>query len=277
MQNLKWVTLSFLLVLLAWRILEALTTMNIYAKFSDLRPLPIFVDVLYKGIKVGTVVSSKHSDDYEYTILKIKLPKKMVLPDNVFARLMIEKRRFRDYDYIEIIKPQEISENRLQARATISGDSMVDMKNYFANQNKNDIELVKENLYKASESLLTTIDGIGALFSILQDVVLANQTNISNFSKGLAIGADNFGEFSTKINSATKQEYIEDSFSALRSSLQNFDSTTSTIKSSVPIILDNVTITSDNLKGLTSDVSNTLKSPFGGVKLLFGSRKSVCN
>ena len=110
---------------------------------------------------------------------------------------------------------------------------------------------------------------------ILQDVVAENQTNIKTFSKGIAVGANNFGEFSTKINSATKQEYIEDSFSALRSSLQNFDSTTSTIKSSMPLILDNVTKTSDNIKDITSDVSNTLNSPFGGFKLMFGSRR--CN
>ena len=109
----------FVIFLLVWRIHTALTTYHITAKFKEMKPLPHHIQVLYKGLKIGNVISVKHSDDLEYTLIKLRLPKKIKLPHNVIANLMIEKRRFYDYDYIELVKPESTSEECLTSNSEI--------------------------------------------------------------------------------------------------------------------------------------------------------------
>ena len=133
-----------LLSILLWLILDNLNSFYINAEFKELKPLPPIIIVHYKGIKVGRVVSSKHSTDFEHTILRIKLhPKKLNLPANSIAKLMIEKRKFYHYDYIEIIKPEEASKDRLKQNDTIKGVSTIDAKNFLANQDKETLEQIK--------------------------------------------------------------------------------------------------------------------------------------
>ena len=141
------ICIILLLSILLWLILDNLNSFYINAEFKELKPLPPIIIVHYKGIKVGKVVSSKHSTDFEHTILRIKLhPKKLNLPANSIAKLMIEKRKFYHYDYIEIIKPEEASKDRLKQNDTIKGFSTIDAKNFLANQDKETLEQIKTNL-----------------------------------------------------------------------------------------------------------------------------------
>ena len=90
-----WVICSlvaFLIALLFWRIYVELSTYHVIAKFNEMRPLPHHIQVLYKGLKIGNVVSAKHSDDFEHLLVTLRLPKNIKLPANVVAHLMIEKR-----------------------------------------------------------------------------------------------------------------------------------------------------------------------------------------
>lgn len=272
-QFLRILFFSSLLLVLAWRILDTVTSVVVYVRFKELRPLPTFVNVLYKGVKIGRVISIKHSEDYEYTILKLRLhPRTLNLPENVVAKLMIEKRRFRDYDYINIEKPEIPSEFKLKPEMYIEGITLIDSKTYLANQKKEDLEGIKENFYQASESLLTTIDGLSSLISILQESVVNNNPNINKLTNELATSAKNLSELTSKINSGVNLYTIENSFEAIESTLQNIDESSNVVKKSLPVLLDESIKSLGNINEITSSVSSKLNSPLGGLRLLFGGK-----
>lgn len=268
----------FFIVLFFWKICDSLTSFYVTARYKEMKPLPFSVDVLYKGLKIGRVVSSRHSDDFEHTILKLKLhPKTIIIPDNVIAFLKIEKRRFGDYDYIELIKPENPSETRLVSGMSIVGESMIDTKNYFSNQRKDELEEIKDNLYKASESLVTTIDGIGALFSLIQEVISSNESYIKQFTKGLSTGANNISSFTSKLDNATSQERIENSLRAIEGSFNNVEGISSSVKESLPLLIQESTSTVTSIGDIASGVSTSLNKPFGGLRLLFGKSGKGCD
>ena len=212
----------FLIALLAWRIYIELSTYQVVAKFNEMRPLPHHIQVLYKGLKIGNVVSAKHSEDFEHLLVTLRLPKNIKLPANVVAHLMIEKKRFHDYDYIEVVKPSESTEEILKKNSIIKGVAMVDSRNFFANQNKEDLEAIRDNLYKASENLNTTIEGLGALFSILQEMLEENRASFKQTSQNLSKTTQNLSNASQKINNVILEENIKNNIKWLEERHKGF-------------------------------------------------------
>jgi len=283
--------LGTILILLFLHLYRVLVSMQIIAEFKELRPLPLRVEVLYKGIKVGEVVSSRHSEDFNYTLVKMRIrPRSICLPSNIKAHLMIEKRRFHDYDYIELISPKESAEGKLEAGMVIEGESMVDMRNVFANQSKESIEGIKDNLYNASENLNTTIEALGELFVILQNMVKENQANMQKFTKKLSETTANLESLTGKINAATSQSQFETILDEAQASLENvreasesFQSisenvykTTESLGISVPKTLRKTEQIIDNVGKISGGVSSTMRKPFGGLRLLFGKTINSC-
>lgn len=273
----------FVIFLLVWRIHTALTTYHITAKFKEMKPLPHHIQVLYKGLKIGNVISVKHSDDLEYTLIKLRLPKKIKLPHNVIAHLMIEKRRFHDYDYIELVKPESTSEECLTSNSEIQGIAMVDSRNFFANQNIEDLETARDNLFKASESLNNTIEGLGELFVLLQDVVKENQANLNQVTKNLSHTTGNLNNATQKIDNAIVEKQLRNSFDYLENSLSNFNTTSGEINNTAmllneefPVVINDSKKILNNLEEITSAVSSSMQKPFGGFRLLFGRTIDNC-
>lgn len=284
----KFVVISglfvFVLILLAWRIHTAVTTYYITAKFREMRPLPHHIQVLYKGLKIGNVVSIRHSDDFESTLIKLRLPKKIKLPSNVAAHLMIEKRRFHDYDYIEIVKPSIQSEDFLVAGSEIQGIAMIDSRNFFANQNKETLESVRDNLHKASENLNTTIEGLGELFILLQDVVKENKSAFRQASKNISAMTDNLSDTTRKINNAVVEEQLKESLNNVDNSISNLNSISAGInKLTYDINQDYANVSPEiknivnNVDDITTGVVDSLRKPFGGFRVMFGRNIDKCN
>lgn len=285
------VVLSILTLLLVLHIYRVSSSLPLYIKFKELRPIPKRVEVLYKGIKIGDVVSSKHTKDLEHSIVKIRIyPRNIKLPINTKAYLMIEKRRFHDYDYIELRMPQDAALECLKSGMLIDGESMIDMRNYFANQSKDSIDGIKDNLYQASENLNTTINALGELFVILQEMVQENQANLRRFTRGLANSADNIDQLTAKINATASAEEIDELMNNIQQSLSNikissenikiiteqFSSVATNINSTLPTIINKTNSIILNIDKITKGVSGTLNKPFGGARLILGKSINDC-
>ena len=274
-----WVICSlvaFLIALLVWRIYIELSTYCVIAKFNEMRPLPHHIQVLYKGLKIGNVVSAKHSDDFEYLLVTLRLPKNIKLPANVVAYLMIEKRRFHDYDYIEIVKPLEMTDEILKEDSQIKGIAMVDSRNFFANQNKEDLEAIRDNLYKASENLNTTIEGLGALFGILQEMIEENRASFKQTSQNLSKTTQNLSSATKKINNSILEEELKNTLINLESLSDEMYSSSQTLNQELPSITKSSQKILKNVDDITTGVASSMKQPFGGIRLLLGKTINKC-
>ncbi len=277
-----------------WLLFMKLTSVNITVKFKEMRPLPRHVEVLYKGIKIGHVVSAKHTDDFEHTLVKLELrPKHLALPNNMRAELRIEKRKDRDYDYIELFKPDD-PHGSLCEGCVISGESMVDANSYFANQSRDTLEGMKENLYQASASLNDTLKALDELFGILYTTVDENRKNINTVTNNLSRTTTNINSLTDKINKSVKEEEINQSLNDIQESLDNIKKATdsltgvvdnisepaNSLSNALPSTIDRTECIIKNVEDITCGVASTLKKPFGGIRLIFGktiTKKQDCN
>ncbi len=288
------IALSLVILYGGWILYMKLTSVNITVKFKELRPLPRHVDVLYKGIKIGHVVSAKHTDDYEHTLVKLALrPKHLALPNNMRAELRIEKRKDKDYDYIELFKPDDPHGNLCEG-CIISGESMVDANSYFANQSRETLEGMKENLYQASASLNDTLKTLDELFGIIYTTVEENQKNINTMTNNLSKTTSNINSLTDKINKSVKEEAINQSLNDIQESLDNIKKATdslnglvdnisepaNSLSSTLPSTIDRTECIIKNVEDITCGVASTLKKPFGGMRLIFGktiTKDQNCN
>ncbi len=278
------ILLSLLILFGGWVLYMKLTSVRISVKFKDIRPLPKRVEVLYKGIKVGRVISARHTDDYEYTFVIIELrPKYRVLPKNLKAELRIEKRKNKDYDYIELFK-QGDPQGNLCTGCIIAGESMVDTNTYLANQSRDTLEGIKENLYQASVSLNDTLKSLDSLLGILYTTVEENQKNINTMTNNLSETTSNINSLTDKINKSVKEEAINQSLNDIQNSLSNIKKATDSLNgvvdnisepakdvtSVLPSAIDRTECIIKNVEDITCGVATTLKKPFGGIRLIFG-------
>ena len=288
------IALSLVILYGGWILYMKLTSVNITVKFKELRPLPRHVEVLYKGIKIGHVVSAKHTDDYEHTLVKLALRSKhLALPNNMRAELRIEKRKDKDYDYIELFKPDDPHGNLCEG-CIISGESMVDANSYFANQSRETLEGIKENLYQASASLNDTLKALDELFGILYTTVDENRKNINTVTNNLSHTTTNINSITEKINKSVKEEEINQSLNDIQESLDNIRKATdslagvvdnisgpaNSLSSMLPSTIDRTECIIKNVEDITCGVASTLKKPFGGMRLIFGktiTKDQNCN
>ncbi len=276
--------LSALIIWGGWFLFMKLTSVNITVKFKELRPLPRHVEVLYKGIKIGHAVSAKHTDDFEHTLVKLELrPKHLALPNNMRAELRVEKRKDRDYDYIELFKPDD-PQGSLCEGCIISGESMVDANSYFANQNKESLDNIKNNLYEASESLNLTLKALDELFGILYTTVDENRKNINAVTNNLSKTTSNINSLTGKINNSVTEKEIKKSLDDIHESLNNIKNATNSLtgvvdnisepanslSTALPSTIDRTECIIKNVEDITCGVASTLKKPFGGIRLMFG-------
>lgn len=262
--------LLFMLLLVCWRVYNHFTTYDVVAKFNSTRPLPHNINVLYKGLKIGDVVSVKHSKDFENTLIKLRLPKSLELPANVVANLMIEKRRFFDFDYIELEKTDPQSDNILSEGMEINGVATIDAKNYFANQNKENLDEIKNNLYLASEGLKNSLEGLSELIVILKDVVNENRASLKHMSRGFATTGNNLELFTQNLDDTFDKVLIQQTLNNLNGTSGSFYALSENLRCEIPMILKDVRLILDDIEEVTNGVSAKLKEPFGGMKVLLG-------
>ena len=272
-----------------WYLFNIFTYKYINIEFSEMRPLHEKVFIFYKGIKVGHVRHFKIADHHQTTIARSVLTyKNLMLPINTTAKLKKEKKHKKEYDFIELIYPEKPSNILISNGAYIDGKATVDVDTYFANQDADDLEIIKRNLTQSSEELQVVLSSLGGLFATLEETVKGSQQNITKSTYNLAQTTRNINNLSEKFNSALKQDQLNKSVSDVTNSLKNLSETTSSFQqfgndivattgglnsSTMPQLNSTLYRTEcliANVNDITCGVKQTLQKRFGGFRLLFG-------
>ena len=270
------ILLLFILILFSFvYLLKIAFAGHIKVKFSELRPFHSYVPVYYKGVKVGKVLSRNHTKDYKHTILTLVIyPNDLKLPAGTVAYL--KRHKFYNYfkqDYIEIVFPKEKTDKFLTNNSIIEGVATIDLSDFSANQNLDEIEKIKDDLAQSAENLNYAIGGLSMLFETVNDILLENKTNLHSTTKNVSSATSNFSNVTKKIDNSINQQKLNSTFDSIAKATENIDATTNSMDLNMP----NLTSTICNLQDITADTSaitkgvrKTLSKPFGGLRLLFG-------
>ena len=161
---------------------------------------------------------------------------------------------------------------------------MVDANSYFANQNKESLDNIKNNLYEASESLNLTLKALDELFGILYTTVDENRKNINAVTNNLSKTTSNINSLTGKINNSVTEKEIKKSLDDIHESLNNIKNATNSLtgvvdnisepanslSTALPSTIDRTECIIKNVEDITCGVASTLKKPFGGIRLMFG-------
>lgn len=253
------------------------------AEFPNLRPFHDRAPIFYNGYKIGRVVRVKPNKDYSATIVTMELhPQDLKLPINIMVHLKKEKNKDdKKFDYIDIIYPEKPSMYLLKDGDRIAGKTTVDFETYMANQDPDSLDAIKRDVAEAAANLNVTIQALGDLFTTLNSMAEEIKPNVVNASSSLSKSSDNLVTVSEHVSSFAgniNSSFNEERLNANAENIQDITNGIKTITSEVNRTLPNFACTIEetnrvlcNLEEMTSGLNCTMKKPFGGLRLIFGS------
>ena len=270
--------LIFIVFIVILSIFNYFANRHITAVFQDLRQFNGSLSVYYKGIKVGKATDKSHSKDALRTNVKITLfNKKLKLPLNTKAVLKKRVQNDREIDYIELIYPEVPSERYIKEYSHIHGYSTIDIKEYLKNQTPEDLDKIKSNLMSSSENLSSSLEAIGGMFILIQDILQENRENLKGSSHNIKETTDNINKVTKKFDNIVIEEQwnntfnnIENSSGGLHNFTNNINKTITDVDNTIPKTLENTKEITENLNSITCGIRQTLSKKFSGLRLFFG-------
>ena len=273
--------ITLVLIILGIIVYKQLTYTHITVQFKELRPHEKNLPVYYKGIIIGKAGEKKHTDDYQHTLMKVVLyPKNLHLPINTEVELRQIVKNRKTKDYLELLYPENPSTTLISNGTYLKGYATVGLETFAHNQRIEDLEAIKQNLKNASENLNTTIEALGGLFVLLQDVVNENRSNLKGTTNNIRKVSSNINSASIKVNNSIKQEELESIVNTINRSSNNVERITESvydtsvgINKSIPNISSTINETQNliaNTNAISCGVRQTLRKHFGGLRLIFG-------
>lgn len=266
------------------------TNTYVTAEFSNLRPFHSYAPIYYNGFKIGRVVKVKPNKDYTSTIVTMELhPHDMKLPINVSANLKKERNRWgKKFDYIDIVLPKESSIYYLKDGDRISGKTTVDIESFFANQDPETLEAMKADMAESAKNLNITIQTLGDLFATLNDMASAVSPNMVKASQDFSKTTDNIvkvsenanniaenvTDFSGNVNGALSADRMNATAKNVQAVSKNIRQMSKELNNAMPQIncsLQQMNKILYNIDEMTSGINCTMKKPFGGIRMIFGS------
>lgn len=278
---------SFILlgILLAIGIAYYMYETNTYvtAEFKNLRPFHDRAPIYYNGFKIGRVVKVRPNRTYTSTIVTLELhPHDLKLPVNMSASVKKERNRWnRKFDYIDLVYPDKPSGFYLKDGDRISGHTTVELDTYLANQDPESLEAMKSDAADTIKNLNITIQTLGDLFSTLNSMAEDVKPNVVKASSDLSESTSNFVKVSENVTSVTGN--INDALSEQRldSTAKNVQVVTRNVKlmtnefnKTIPQIgctINEMNKVLCNIEEMTDGLNCTMRKPFGGLRLIFGS------
>lgn len=267
-------TTIFIFILGLIILFKQLTYTHITVRFKELRPFDAAIPVYYKGLIIGRAADRRHTNDYQHTLVKVVLyPRNLHLPINTTVLLKKEKKNKKEYDFLELVYPENPSDKLISNGTWLEGKTTVDLETFMKNQNPDDLEGIRANLASSAENLNMSLEALGQLFVILQDFVKENQPNVVGTTR-------NIEQATSKFNNSIKQEQLSNTFTNIETSTQNVQritdsvyGTATDINKTIPNV--NTTLRStqeliNNANTISCGVRQTLRKPFGGLRLIFG-------
>lgn len=266
------------------------TNTYVTAEFSNLRPFHSYAPIYYNGFKIGRVVKVKPNKTYTSTIVTMELhPRNIKLPINISANLKKEKNKWgRKFDYIDIVYPEAPSIFYLKDGDRISGKTTVDIESFFANQDPETLEQIKADMAESAKNLNGTLQMIGELFSTLNDMAVGVSPNMVKASKDFSETtgniikvsqtanniADNINDVSGNMNEALSEKRMTSTVENVQLTTNNINRFTQEVNNTIPQMncsLQQINGILYNINEMTAGMNCTMKKPFGGMRMIFGS------
>lgn len=278
-------TLTILAILAAIGISYYIYKTNTYvtAEFKNLRPFHDRAPIYYNGFKIGKVVKVRPNKDYTATIVKMRLnPHDLKLPVNTSAILKKERnKRGKKFDYIDLAAPEEASTFFLKDGDRIAGKTTVELGTYLSNQDPDSLEAIKSDFAESVKNLNITIQTLGDLFGTLNSMaeemkpnVVKASSDLSASSGNLVTVSQNISSLSENVNGALNRERMNSTATDIQTVSKNVKIMTTEFNKTVPQIgctVQEINKVLCNLDEMTSGLNRTMKKPFGGLRLIFGS------
>lgn len=266
------------------------TSTFVTAEFKNVRPFHDRAPIYYNGFKIGKVVRVHPNKDYTRTVVTMRLfPHDMKLPINVSAILKKERNRHnKKFDYIDLVAPEEASVYFLKDGDRISGKTTVELDTYLSNQDPDSLDAIKADFAESVKNLNITIQTLGDLFSTLNSMaeemkpnVVKASSDLSTSSENLVSVSRNINSFTGNINTSLNEERMNSTASDIQTVSKNIKLMTTEFNRTVPQIgctVQEMNRVLCNIDEMTAGLNRTMKKPFGGLRLIFGSPigKKVC-
>ena len=290
---------NLLKYLILWAILISIgvsyyfyrTRTYVTAEFRNLRPFHDRAPIYYNGFKIGKVVKVRPNKTYTATIVTLRLhPMDLKLPVNITANLKREKNKKNDkYDYIDIIYPQNPSSFLIKDGDRIAGKSSVELDSYLSNQDPDSLDDIKEDFAQTVKNLNITVQALGDLFGTINSIAEDVKPNVVQASSALKDSSGNFVKISENVSSVTgningtfDKQAMNSANEDLLAVGNNVKIMTDEFSKTVPQIgctINELNRVLCNIDEMTEGLNCTMKKPFGGLRLIFGSPVSTkkCN
>lgn len=252
---------------------------HINVKFLESGPLYKDMPVCFKGYRIGYTQKVILNADYKYTMVKIAIyPKNPKFPKDIEG--VVKKHDFLG-NYIDLIPPEEPSENLLKDGDTIDGKPLFDAGTFLSDIADSGLLIpLIQNFSDAAVSLSTTSTKIGDFFSDSRTLIKDNRQNLKRTTESLNKITSNFNtSFSkAKLNKTTSsvetsanniQEVTENVKNITRSvdcATRNLDTTMEKLDSTI----SNANAVASNAKFITCGFCEVLSKRFAGLRIIFG-------
>ncbi len=251
---------------------------HIIAVFNEAEPFSPRMKVFYKGFRIGKVVKVEPNIDYTSTYMHIVLfPKGIKIPNNVTVKIKAYKDR---YNYVDIVSPELASTDFLKNGDKVQG-SVSENVNAFFNKHVDD-----GTLEIMIQSVLTVLDGVNRTVSDANELIVdmrktfnAASPNLIESSKNISTISSHFSGTSLKISNTVNQDSLDRTMKNIENSSENIECLTQKVTCAVqdlPETMERVNSITKDVNEITSGVSNTLKKPMGGARLIFGKPVQTC-
>ena len=284
MNNLyKSLILSGVLIIIAVSYYIYRSNTYVTAEFKNLRPFHNRAPIYYNGFKIGRVVKVRSNKTYTATIVTMELhPQDLKLPVNISVHLKKEKdRNDNKYDYIDIIYPKDPSIYYLKDGDRVAGKTTVELETYLANQDPESLEAMKADAAETIKNLNITVQTLGDLFATLNSMAGEVKPNVVKASSALSESSSNFVKISQNVDSMTgnfNDVLSKDNMSSATNDVlvvgDNIKNMTGQLNKTIPQLgctINEINKVLCNIDEMTSGLNCTMRKPFGGLRLIFGS------
>jgi len=251
---------------------------HITAIFNEAEPFSPRMRVFYKGFRIGKVTKVEPNSDYTSTRVDIVLfPKGVKIPNNVTVKIKAYKDR---YNYVDIISPELASTEFLKNGDEIKG-TVAQNVNAFFNKQVDDgtLDILVQSVLTAMDGVNQTVENANALIVDMRTTFAAASPNLIESSKNISTISTHFSGTSLKISNTVNQDSLDRTMHNLERSSENVECLTQKVNCAVqdlPETMDRVNSITKDINDITSGVSNTLKKPMGGARLLMGKPVPSC-
>ena len=198
------------------------------------------------------------------------------------ANVKKERNRWnRKFDYIDLVYPDKPSGFYLKDGDRISGSTTVELDTYLANQDPESLEAMKSDAAETIKNLNITIQTLGDLFSTLNSMAEDVKPNVVKASSDLSESTSNFVKVSENatsvtgnINGALSEQRLDSTAKNVQVVTRNVKLMTNEFNKTIPQIgctINEMNKVLCNIEEMTDGLNCTMRKPFGGLRLIFGS------